>query len=159
MDLYLVNSQNCISSTWLSRAGKNEPGHDRERIKDFRLLIGDAAQDLRENCRPSYGDPRWSGREGIYGSGSMNIAVFVINWLVEHVVWNLIPTMGNQERLRDMGPRQQLRHMKVLVSLFHKQTRYEFATWAENPRRWIPFVSSIQRRSGQTARSKGNHPD
>lgn len=131
IDLYLVNSQNCISSTWLIRAGKNEPGHDRERIKDFRMLIQDAAQDILENG----------------GRSSGNLATFSVNLLVEHVVWNFTSMMGNQEGLRYIGGRQQLRHMKVLVSLFHKQTGYEFATWAENPRRWIPFLSSFQRQT------------
>lgn len=123
IDLYLVNSQNCISSTWLIRAGTNEPGHDRERIKDFRMLIQDAAQDNLENGGRSSGNP----------------ATFSVNSLVAYVVWNFISRMGNQEGLSYIGGRQELRDMEFLLSLFHKQTGYEFATWAENLRRWIPF--------------------
>jgi hypothetical protein len=122
IDLYLVNSQNCISSAWLLRAGRNEPGHDRERIKDFRLLIIDAAEAVRESSDES---SRYSRRFG----GTT---------IIELVLWNVLSTNVH---------RRELRHMKILLSLFHKQTGYEFATWAENPSRWIPFLSSFQRRA------------
>lgn len=122
IDVYLVNSQNCISSGWLLRAGRNEPGHDRERIKDFRLLIMDAAETVRENSDES---SRYSRRFG-------GTTIF------ELILWNFLSTNVH---------RRELRHMKLLLSLLHKQTGYEFATWAENPSRWIPFLSSSQRRA------------
>jgi hypothetical protein len=122
IDLYLVNSQNCISSGWLLRAGRNEPGHDRERVKDFRLLIRDAADVARESSQES----------------SRYLRRFGGTTFIEFILWNFLST---NVHLR------QLRHMKIMLSLFHKQTGYEFATWAENPSRWIPFLSSSQRRA------------
>jgi hypothetical protein len=122
IDVYLVNSQNCISSGWLLRAGRNEPGHDRERIKDFRLLIMDAAETVRESSEES---SRYSRRFG----GTT---------IIELILWNFLSTNVH---------RRELRHMKLLLSLLHKQTGYEFATWAENPSRWISFLTTFRWRA------------
>lgn len=119
IDVYLVNSQNCISSGWILRAGRNEPGHDRERIKDFRMLIRDAADAVRENSHQS---SRRFGAETF----------------IELIFWNVLSTNVY---------RRELRHMKILLSLIHKQTGYEFATWAENPSRWFSFLPTFQRRT------------
>ena len=122
IDVYLVNSQNCISSGWLLRAGRNEPGHDRERIKDFRMLIRDAADAVRENSHESSRGSRRFGAETF----------------IELILWNVLSTNVY---------RRELRHMKILLSLLHKQTGYEFATWAENPSRWFSFLPTFQRRT------------
>lgn len=122
IDLYLVNSQNCISSGWLLRAGRNEPGHDRERVKDFRLLIRDAADAVRESSHES--------SRGLRRIGGTTF--------IEIVLWYFLATNVHV---------RQLRHMKIMLSLFHKQTGYEFATWAENSSRWIPFLTSVRRRA------------
>jgi hypothetical protein len=112
IDLYLVNSQNCISSTWLIRAGKNEPGHDRERIKDFRMLIQDATEAVREASSHRY-----------------HLLNLMLNLVGLHFPGNFTEWQRWQE----------LNDMRTLVQLFHKQTANEFATWSEHPRlrRWL----------------------